>query len=184
MPGSRPSLLIGAALLLAGCATAGGPGCADYTDPTTAATYRWCGDAQAFGDATPLRPATELVSILPVEERIGDARSYFLRVRYQGEGWLYMQPGTTLRLDVDGQPVELSSARGSRADSARLLQDRWGQTYQEAADFGTDAATLERLASAGVVDFVLTTGGRQVEGRLGGGSLVPFREFARTWMAP
>jgi len=182
----RRQWVVGAMMGLAGCASLGGPGgdCADYTDPTTSATYRWCGDSQAFGADTPLRPAAQLVSMLPVEEQIGDAASYFLRVRYQGQGWLYIAPGSQLLLSIDGQPLELTSAKGSRADSTRRLPTRYALTYQEAADFATDAATLRQLAGATVVDFVLVNGERQVEGRLSGGSLAPFQEFTRTWLNP
>lgn len=176
--------VVGTAVWLAGCASMGGSGtdCSDYTDPTTTATYRWCGDPQAFSEGTPLRPTTELVSMLPVEERIGDATSYFLRVRYQGQGWIYIAAGSKLRLSIDGQPLDLSSERGSRADSARQLQSRYALTYQEAADFATDAATIRQLAEAQVVDFVLVSGERQVEGRLSGGNLAPFGEFVHTWL--
>lgn len=177
---------IGTVVWLAGCSSFGGLGtdCSDYTDPTTTATYRWCGDPQAFGETTPLRPAADVVSMLPVEERIGDATSYFLRVRYQGQGWLYIAPGSQLRLSIDGQPLVLTSERGSRADSARQLPSRYALTYQEAADFGVDAGTIRQLAMAQAVDFVLVSGERQVDGRLSGGNLTPFREFTGTWLNP
>jgi hypothetical protein len=174
--------IIGTAAWLAGCAGSGWPGgdCSDYTDPTTSATYRWCGDPQAFNDATPLRPAAELVSMLPVEERLGDVTSYLLRVRYQGQGWIYIAAGSQLQLSIDGQPLELASERGSRADSVRRLPSRYALTYQEAADFATDADTIRRLAGAEVVDFVLINGDKRVEGRLSSGNLAPFREFTAT----
>jgi hypothetical protein len=180
----RQPLIFGALVLMAGCGTLGqdGAGCSDYTDRATGATYRWCGDPKAFGAGTPLRPATELVSLIPVEERIGDAESIFLRVQYQGQSWLYIAPGSTLRLSVDGQPVDIVSPRGSRADSTRQVESRYVAAVQEAADFTTDATLIRSLAAATAVEFILTVGDRKVEGRLSGPNLVPFREFTRNYL--
>jgi len=182
----RQPLILGVFVLMAGCGTIGrdGAGCSDYTDKATGATYRWCGDPKAFGAGTPLRPAAELVSIIPVEERIGDVQTIFLRVRYQGQSWLYIAPGSTLRLSIDGQPVDMVSPRGSRADATRQVESRYLAAVQEAADFTTDAALIRSLATAGAVEFILTVGDRKVEGRLSGPNLAPFQEFTRTYLDP
>lgn len=171
--------------LLAGCSSLGSDDtdCSSAVDPQTGADYRWCGDARALARETPMGSDAPLLRLFPVQSTLGDTESWFVRAQYQGQTWLYIAPGSELRVTIDGESFTLGSPSGSRPDSTRQVRDRDGIGVQEAADYLTDAGMIRAIANARIVDVRLEAGaGKAVATRLSGPELEPFRTFVTRWL--
>lgn len=146
--------------------------------------FQWCGDDPIGSNDEPLGPDAELLSITPARAELGGSTHYYLRMRYQGSGWIAIPAGSQISLNWEGraEPLILTTRRGSRPDSMRRIEGRFGNARREAADYDGDEATLREIARSGSVTVSLTTGDRQVETHLLAPNLAPFREFVDRYM--
>lgn len=72
-------------------------------------------------------------------------RSYFLVITYEAREWLFLEPGESLELLIDGQREALSSS----VESARnMVTTQWGPGILETVSYTVTPGLIRRMASA------------------------------------
>ena len=89
-----------------------------------------------------------------------EGESYRLRVDYWGDTWLLIPPGPSLRLNIDGRPVVLSSLGSSGGRGVRTIS-AYARRY-ERAEYPVSLDLLRQLSQASIVG-VTVSGSRDLE---------------------
>ena len=126
----------------------------------------------------PFSPRYPLLTLGAISETDKDgAQRFFLRTVFVNERqWLNIGRRSTLRLVVDGEPVEL---RGAGSEGSRYVGE--DQKLYEVALFGVPAALVQKIATARSVDVSLQ-GDFLVEKRFGGVNTLYFRQFVQHYV--
>ena len=188
-PASRPANLIWVmacvmALFAEACAPTSRSTCYENQDPLMGTDFQWCGDDAIGSNGESLGPNVDLMSITPARAELGGSTYYYVRMRYQGSGWIAIPAGSQISLSWEGraEPLVLTTRRGSRPDAMRRIEGRYGNARREAADFDTDEATMREIARSESMTVSLTSGDRRIETHLLAANLAPFREFVDRYM--
>jgi len=120
-------------------------------------------------DGAPAGVKVHLTALQMGDARIG--RRFVLMVAYVGPDFLFLQPGETLVLVVDGErlPFRGLGSRNRREITAKDLA-------RETACYDVTPAQLRRIAAAQDVEVLLQ---KTLRLRFGPGTLAGFRDFAR-----
>ena len=126
----------------------------------------------------PFSPRYPLLTlgVISEEDKRGSTR-YFLRTVFVNEGqWLNIGRGGSLRIALDGEPVELSGAgsQGSRYTGA-------DKKLYEVAIFDVSAATIRKISTAKAVAVSLQ-GDFLLEKSFGSVNTLYFRQFVQHYI--
>ena len=88
-----------------------------------------------------------------------EGESYRLRVDYWGDDWLLIPPGPSLRLNIDGQPVVLSSLGSSGGRGVRTIS-AYARRF-ERAEYPVSLDLIRQLSQANIVSMSVS-GSREV----------------------
>jgi hypothetical protein len=182
------SLAALAALTLLGCTTGReqGPGPAvTLREESVEARYDYECDTVSgrtvcvmTGNALlPLTPRYPMLTLGAMKSEERGAARYFLRLVAINHGsWVDIPRGPSLRLTIDGEPLELS---GDGSSANRMAGE--GGKHFEAATYAVPPELIARIGGATSV-MVRVEGGAVVEKRFGPANQAHFSMFRRTYM--
>lgn len=125
----------------------------------------------------PLTPRYPMLTLGAVRNGEGDAARYFLRaVTISQGGWVDIPPGASLRLTIDGEPLELSG----EGSAGNRMAGEAGKHF-EAAVYPVPAELFARIGTARSVS-ARVQGATAVEKRFGPVNQAYFAMFVRKYL--